>query len=674
MKKFLLIFAIIPLFFSCNGPDEPTPGPEPDPGKTDPINPGTTTGLPDIANLKIGDTFTIPFAGELLLPYSGVKAGDSIELQLRSDNSKRYSLKCVRTEDKGAVFTVPSSFIGGMCKLSFRTSSRNDVVDTFVSVCDTMEVERHPGMTTYGRVIDYNGNPIAGVVVSDGVRTTTTDSNGCYWLASMRKRGYVFISIPDGYFPAVKNTIPQFFSRFKSDKSSDYEIHSFVLERVNMDKHRAVIFTDTHLARRTNDISQFENYFKTDITEQINAARTEGLHLFGMALGDLAWDEFWYANNFSLAEYYEIMSSLDMPIFSIPGNHDNDPYIADDFGSEEAFRKNLGPTYYSFNAGGIHYIMMDNTIFNNTGASQGKIGNVQDYTQGFKDDELRWLEADLKAVPAGKTIVFGNHIQFTTRPSKKSDGSFSFSYTMPAEFREELVRLFAPYNVHIVTGHTHVNYTNRIADNIVEHNLAAVCGTWWWTGYYSTNNCRINGDGSPSGYKILNVSSPSDIKMSFKPLARSKDYQFRAYDLNNCRITRSLYCSKASTSKVTNEIFSKYAVGYDAARSDNKVLINVFDWSEDWTISVLENGNELIVNRVDTYDPLHVVHFNMARLNTNSTSVTFPTNVSSHMFEVTCSSATSSLNINVKDGYGNSYSETMHRPRNLYDMSKENKW
>lgn len=664
MIDILLLLVLV----SCTKPTEPDiPGEDPVP----------ETGLPDISKFSFGDIFTIPFDEDMVLPYGGLKAGDVINLIPRYDESQSYQMLCKAVDEKiGATFSVPDKFIGGMCNISLQSSSVTISGETFVHVKDTYSVEKHPGMTTYGRVIDYDGNPISGVTVSDGVMTTVTDDDGCYWMASMRKYGYVFISVPSGYNVAVNRTVPQFFSRFESEKSSDYEIHNFILAPQENVHHRTIVFTDTHLARRTDDLNQFENYFKEDIREQILEAKNDGVSLYALALGDLAWDEYWYANSYSLENYYQTMSDLDIPIFSIPGNHDNDPYIADDFLSENAFRANLCPTYYSMNIGNIHYIMMDNTIFRNSGASQGVIGNVQDYSEGLTSDQLKWLQSDLQHVEPGTAVVFGMHIQYTGRPSQKSNGSFEFSYSMPAEFRQELQSLLDPYDVHIVSGHTHINYTNKINDNFIEHNICGVCGTWWWTGYYSSNRCRINGDGSPSGYKIFEAgkNSPSSLSWTYKAVARPSSYQFRAYDLNNCHITRSLYCPASSNPKVSDSFFSQYACGYDTSRSDNKILVNVFGWEDDWTVSITENGRELTVERVDEYDPLHIVHFNMARMNTNSTSMTFPTSKSSHMFMATAAQSTSSLVISVKDSFGRIYTETMQRPRYLYDMSKQDCW
>lgn len=485
----------------------------------------------------------------------------------------------------------------------------------------------------------------------------------------MRKNGYVFISVPKNYRVAVNRTIPQFFKRFKAAASSEYEQNTFILAPEANVKHRMLAFTDCHLANRTNDVSQFEQMFKDDLREQIVNAKGESLPLYAVCLGDMSWDEWWYKNSYSIENYYRTMEDLDVAIYNIPGNHDNDPYVPDDFKSENMFRKWIGPTYYSFNVGDIHYILMDNTIFRNSGASQGVVGNVQDYSQGLTANEMKWLEADLANVPAGSKVFVGMHIQYSNRPSKTADGSFQFAYAFPAEYRSEIVRMLQPFDVHFITGHTHINYTNDISAKVIEHNIAAVCATWWWTGYYTSNKAHMCRDGAPGGYKIFNVLEDGTVKWAYKPMKRDASYQFRVYDLNNCYVTREVFCPGAK-SKVSDSFFSQYAYGYDKPRSDNKLLVNVFDYDEGWTVKAFEGSKELNVERVDTYDPLHVVHFNMARMNTNSTAMTFPTLKTSHMFEVQASDALSTVTVVATDRFGNEYRETVSRPRKLYDMSK----
>ena len=397
-----------------------------------------------------------------------------------------------------------------------------------------------------------------------------------------------------------------------------------------------------------------------------------------MALGDLTWDEYWYKNSYQPSHYVRQMADLDIPIYNIPGNHDNDPYVADDFESENPWRENLGPTYYSFDIGDIHYIQLDNTLFTNTGGAQGTVGKL-DYTEGLTADQLRWLEADLQRVPAGKTVFVGMHIQFTNR-YRIADGKLSWSYAMPADCRAKMLDLLAPYPVHFVTGHTHINYANRITERMTEHNIAAVCATWWWTGNYTNGRTQMCRDGAPAGYGLFEIGTAGadDVQWHYQGIGKAADYQFRAYDLNRCLITRDKYCPdiKNNFGTVSAEFFAQYANGYDRPRSDNTVLINVFNWNEKWKVEVreVETGNRLPVEQVDTYDPLHTIHFNMNRMNTNSTAMTFPTLLTSHMFEAVCSSPTTTLEITATDEFGRSYTEMMSRPRELYDMSVSPQW
>ena len=50
------------------------------------------------------------------------------------------------------------------------------------------------------------------------------------------------------------------------------------------------------------------------------------------------------------------------------------------------------------------------------------------------------------------------------------------------------------------------------------------------------------------------------------------------------------------------------------------MLINVFDWADDWTIEVtdLSDDSSLAVQRVRTHDPVHVISYNMRKLDKKS--------------------------------------------------------
>lgn len=678
IDKLLVCAAVIFCIAACSekssgggfSPDEPDPTPP---------DPPVTTTLPDISEYKIKSVEEMSLGGAYLIPCSGVGEGDCVKLVARDGSGETHTLPVENIdEEKGVSFKTPSEFIGGMFAVSAQVGGKSiDFGTTFIDVIDDAELPHAGGYTLYGRVCDWAGKPIAGVTVSDGLEVTTTDSEGMYYIASLKRRGYVFISVPSGYRVAVNRSIPKFF-RYTSGKPSQYDQCNFVLAPEENTRHRVIVFTDTHLANRTDDVKQFTSGFYADLEREIVKARTEGVKLCGMSLGDLTWDEWWYKNSYTPTTYAAQMAGLDMPIFNAPGNHDNDPYVADDFESEHAFRTNIGPTYYSFNIGAIHYVQLDDTLFANKGGANGTVGDLS-YTQGLSDDEFAWLAGDLKNVPAGTTVFVGMHIPYTTRYNISS-GTLQFGYMMPAAQRSRLDALLADYKVHFVTGHTHIRYNNFVSERVVEHNIPAICATWWWTGKYSGFRCHMCRDGVPGGYEVFDIGSgsPDDVRWYYQPIGRSADYQFRAYDLNNCLITRAKYCPKVANNfkTVTEELFAQYACGYDRSRSDNEVLINVFNWDVRWKVEVreVETGKNLTVRQVDAYDPLHVIHFNMARMNTNSAALTFPALLTSHMFEATCSSATSTLEISVTDGFGRTYSETMKRPRELYDMSKSSDW
>ena len=83
-----------------------------------------------------------------------------------------------------------------------------------------------------------------------------------------------------------------------------------------------------------------------------------------------------------------------------------------------------------------------------------------------------------------------------------------------------------------------------------------------------------------------------------------------------------------------------------------------------WTVSVKENGEELKVKQHYIEDPLHTISYDIPRTYTNGElTSSFRTIKTHHMFSVRASSATSTLEFTVTDGFGNVHTETMIRPK-----------
>lgn len=78
-----------------------------------------------------------------------------------------------------------------------------------------------------------------------------------------------------------------------------------------------------------------------------------------------------------------------------------------------------------------------------------------------------------------------------------------------------------------------------------------------------------------------------------------------------------------------------------------------------------ENGKKLSHEAVKVKDPLHLIAYEAQRYNAGSSPTGDFTarTVSSHIFRVKASSATSTLEFKLTDGFGNVYTETMTRPK-----------
>lgn len=508
------------------------------------------------------------------------------------------------------------------------------------------------GMTLRGYVI-ADGTPLAGVAVSDGVDVTLTGNDGAYYLASAKANGYVFMSVPSGYEAPVEGNTPKFWSK-TSGAADRNEVVNFTLKRKDQSKVALLTFADFHLAKRNNDINQFGSYCN-DANNMASQLKAEGYAVYGVSLGDESWDKYWYDNNYSFSSAYKEIERLKMPFFHNMGNHDNDPYRADDRKAEKSFREKAGPTFYSFNAGTAHVIVLDNIKYKNAGASIGTIGNRK-YDVAFVDDILAWLKKDLATVAdKSKPLVLCMHAQFY-----KTARSVGASHTMRPDNGQALTELLAPFsNVTLLTGHVHENCNTRLSGgNGWEHNVGAVCGTWWWTGHLGGSHlCK---DGSPGGYGIFKVEGSAAPQWFYKGSGHDISYQFRTFDMNTVYIDPS---SKEYSNK--KEMLGKYANGHDSKPAQNNlVLVNVFNYSPDWKISVSEDGKELSVTQVAATDPLHTLSYNCKRVAQGATPTEdFVTSTTAHMFKVTATSPTSTLTVKVTDSYGNVYTEQMQRPK-----------
>lgn len=209
---------------------------------------------------------------------------------------------------------------------------------------------------------------------------------------------------------------PLFYARVNSASPATVEQADFSLRKVDNQKHAVLALTDFHLANRNDDVTQFRAFVK-DVNSTISDLSTAGYRVYVMSMGDESWDAYWYANSYALPQSYVEMQGLNATTFHCMGNHDNDPYCPDDWLAEAAWRRVCGPIYYSFNIGKVHYIVLDNIQYLNTGANQGTVGE-RNYNKVLINEEIEWLKKDLALVSDKNTpVVVGMHAPLYERPS-----------------------------------------------------------------------------------------------------------------------------------------------------------------------------------------------------------------------------------------------------------------
>jgi hypothetical protein len=611
---------------------------------------GTEIQTLGITGVSIPNPLLVQNGVPVTLSGKGFVVGDV--LTFTSTDGTEYTTTISAVTESSMTFSLPSGFVSGSYYLSLtRNGEKVSLSKPAIQITVNLDIPDKAGMTVKG-VVYCNGVGVAGVEVSDGIEVTTTDANGLYYLPSKKKYGYVFISVPGGYEVTNDGNAPQFFIRVNSDSPNTVEQANFSLTKVNNDKHALLALTDFHLAQRNADLTQFAT-FATDVNNTVTDLTKEGYRVYIMSMGDESWDAYWYENSFALPESYKQMLQLSAPTFHCMGNHDNDPYCADDWLAEKAWLRVCGPVYYSFNLGKVHYIVMDNIQYLNAGGSNGTIGE-RNYNKVVINEELEWLKKDLALISdKSQPVVVGMHAPLYDYPTLSGESQVD-AYDMSGA--SSFISCFNGFgNVQILTGHTHVNYNVVASNTMMEHNTAAVCATWWWTGKLVGNH--ICCDGTPGGYGVYDFDG-SNLSWYYKSAGYAKDYQFRTYDLNTTYINPSTYAPKYETDMTT------YAHEYATPSTANEVLINVWNYDPQWKVEVSEGGTALKVTRVATYDPLHIISYDAQRIAGGGASkVSFPTEKTTHLFKVTASSATSTLTIKVTDRFGKTYTETMTRPK-----------
>jgi len=294
---------------------------------------------------------------------------------------------------------------------------------------------------------DKNEEGINRVVVSDQVNTVVTDASGAYQLKA-GGYGFVFISLPVGYKPL--KSIWQ--------KITDNTTLDFPLAKTSASQEFKFIHaSDTHISEKSLD--RMEKL--RGIAEQVKPD-------FVIITGDLVRDALRVSEK-EASGYYELytkeIQKFSMPVWSVPGNHENfgiERHLSLVSPSHPLYGKKmyhyyLGPNYYSFNYGGVHFIGLDDVDFEDLWY-YGHVDSVQ----------VAWMKKDLASVSTATPVITFNHIPFfsgglslttftetgLSRTLEREKGVLQFRHTVSNA--HELISILTRYNYPIaLSGHYH---------------------------------------------------------------------------------------------------------------------------------------------------------------------------------------------------------------------------
>lgn len=619
-----------------------------------------TPGL-DSVQVVLPSTIEATTGGTLSLVVKDGKAPLETDIFTFSSSSGN-SLICNITEVDPTRVTIKlsKSLTSGEYTVAIkRDAEKKTIGKTFLNLVAPIDFTPDSKSTVYGAVL-CDGKGVPGVVISDGIIVTKTNDKGYYEMASKKAKGYVFMSVPSDYEPQAIGVLPTIHQLTHADANTQERI-DFALEKSYCgDSFQMIAMGDMHLANRTKDVEQF-GFFTNDLNAYI--ASQKGKTIYGITLGDMTWDLYWYTNSFEFPQYLNTINTRlsGIKIYHTMGNHDNQYDTTSDWAAEEHYTRCIAPNYYSFNIGKWHFVSLDDI---NCSKYDGTTS--RNYYKDVTSEQLEWLKKDIAMIPADMPVFLTSHAQYHYQRNATSFGYDS--YTTRISNTKELLSILGSREIHLVTGHTHViynvrpgdtiyNYTSKANEtcpsNLSEHNSGAVCGTWWWTGSYTGNMHMISTDGTPAGYQIFTFDGTS-IKWQYKGTGKDINYQMRSYDRNEIELSAANWSPKAAA----DSKFEAVNDTWEAKSTANYVYFNIWNWNRNWTISVTENGKALAPTRLYEYDPLHMICYTSYSPNGN-----FTTTKTNHIFRVQASSATSTLEFTLTDEFGNVYKETMTRPK-----------
>jgi Icc protein len=247
-----------------------------------------------------------------------------------------------------------------------------------------------------------------------------------------------------------------------------------------------LFFTDTHIEQELGAADGCAACFKKMRSFKADFAIQGGDHVFDV----LGTDRKRASSLYNL--YAKTEDDLGFSIHHTIGNHDAfGVYAKSGIAPSDAeygkrmFENHFGPTYYSFDHKGYHFVVLDSIEPTENRNWEARI-NAQ---------QLAWLSKDLQNLSPKKPVVVVVHVPLVTGAPGYAPPRQGKENQLSVMNAHEVVALFPGRNIlAVLQGHLHINEIVKFRE-IPYVTGGAVCGNWW-------HGTRW---GTPEGFTVVSL-------------------------------------------------------------------------------------------------------------------------------------------------------------------------
>ncbi len=413
-----------------------------------------------------------------------------------------------------------------------------------------------------GTVRDQNGNPLSGILMTDGYTQVRTGLDGKYSISHRSKDAfYIYYSIPADAVIGVNSTgRPDFYQRLQLGQTRyDFTITKQAVEN----KVRLLFIGDPQVRPSNNGLSRFGAETAPDIKKFV-ASKGGDMPTYAFAMGDMVhntWDQ--------LRDIFALVSkdNIGVPCFGVIGNHDHEFGSADapvsDIKGQHKWEAVAGPVNYSLERGNTHILVLDDII--HQGISESS------FTEGLTDEIKAFMKEDLRLVDRNKTLLLVMHAYLDNTED------YADIWSLISEFK--CARIIGAH-LHSVRNY----YYPDVNGKAIHGNVVGTANGVDWA-------ATVCGDGAPMGYAVMEMQAGEIQRYYYKPTCLDENFQIRLYRADDFpAFSHTLTGGATVTFK-----FTQYGTGV--------IIANIWNWNPLWTVEVYENGiYKGLANKQNMYD------------------------------------------------------------------------